>query len=314
MHIENFKIFADLIETKSFSRAGKINGLSQSAVSQQLRAMETHFDVQILDRSQKRFHLTREGELLRTAAREILRAYTKMDSEIKAMRERVDGTIRLSTIHSIGLHELPVVLKRFLTKHPTVNFRIEYRRSNVVVEDVEHNASDFGLLAYPEDVSGLEIIPFAEDVLIAICSPNHVFASRKDITLGDFAGQHFINYDSDIPTRKALDKAFEKKKIRPNTVMESDNVETIKRAVEVDVGLALVPSATVQQELVQGTLVGLKLRDCAVKRPLAIVHRKGFVLTPAMNVFIRMMAETGKPGPLASLPVAGAASSRNGEG
>jgi DNA-binding transcriptional LysR family regulator len=190
-----------------------------------------------------------------------------------------------------------------------VDFRIEYRRSNVVVEDVVHNASDFGLLAYPDNVSDLEVIPFAEDLLVAICSPRHDFASRKEITLGELAGQRFINYDSDIPTRKALDKAFQKRKIAPKTVMESDNVETIKRAVEVDVGVALVPSATVRQELVQGTLVGLKLRDCSIKRPLAIVHRKGFVLTPAMNVFIRMMSETGKLGlPVASLPAVGSSS------
>jgi DNA-binding transcriptional LysR family regulator len=293
MHIENLKVFADLVATKSFSKAAKFNGITQSAVSQQLRAMETHFNAPVLDRSQKRFQLTREGEVLYTAACEIMDIYSRADAEIKAMHGRIDGTIRLSTIHSIGLYELSGVLKDFLADYPRVNFRIEYRRNNAVLDDVAHNAFDFGLVAYPERTNEMEVIPFAEDHLVVICARNHALAARSEVSLADLAAHNFINYDHDIPTRKAVDGACTRKQVQLNTVMESDNVETIKRAVEVGVGIALVPSTTARQELAQGTLVALRLKDCVINRPLAIIHRKGFVLTPAMQLFIQMMTAQG---------------------
>jgi DNA-binding transcriptional LysR family regulator len=291
MHIENFKVFADLVATKSFSKAAKLNGITQSAASQQLRAMEAYVGAHIVDRSQKRFHLTPEGEVLHAAAKEMVGAYRFADAEIKAMRGRIDGTIRLSTIHSIGLYELPDVLKRYLAAHPNVNFRIEYRRHNNVIEDISsNNSADFGLVAYPSAADNLEIIPFAEDLLVAICSPLHALAKKRAATLAELAAEDFINYDRDIPTRKAVDRACAGKKVLLRNIMESDNVETIKRAVEVGVGIALVPSAAVRQELAQGTLIALRLTDCVINRPLAILHRKGFALTPAMKLFIKLMS------------------------
>jgi DNA-binding transcriptional LysR family regulator len=291
MHIENFKVFADLVDTTSFSATGKMNDLSQSAVSQQLRAMETHFDVHILDRTLKRFHLTREGEELYKAARDILRPYYEITNRIKEMNARIDGVVRISAIHSIGLYELPDVLKRFLAAYDTVDFRVEYRRSNIVLEDVAHNAADLGLIAYPEPMKHLDTIPFAEDQLIVVCSPRHPFAAKKDISLADLSGQRFIGFDQDIPTRKAVDQLLRDKGVEVNAVMETDNVETLKRAVEAEVGLALVPSSTIRQEAAQGTLVGLPIKDCRINRPLAVVHRPGFLLTPAMKLFIQMLSE-----------------------
>ena len=82
MHIENFKVFSDLVENQSFSRAAKLNGVTQSAVSQQLRAMEKNLNVLIVDRSQKQFRLTREGHKLYESAKDILHRYEKLLSEL----------------------------------------------------------------------------------------------------------------------------------------------------------------------------------------------------------------------------------------
>jgi DNA-binding transcriptional LysR family regulator len=149
MHIENFKIFSDLVESQSFSRAAKLNGVTQSAVSQQLRSMERHFNVLIVDRSQKQFRLTREGHKLYDSAKEILHRYEKLISELQEMRKVISGTIHISTIYSIGLHELPPYITTFLKEFPSVNVRVEYRRSNLVYEDILQNAVDLGLVAYP---------------------------------------------------------------------------------------------------------------------------------------------------------------------
>ncbi|HEU5080144.1 MAG TPA: LysR substrate-binding domain-containing protein [Opitutaceae bacterium] len=289
MQIENFKIFADLVETKSFSKAAKINGITQSAVSQQARAMERHFKTLLIDRSQKQFQLTREGQRVYEASKEVLHQYDKLLSELQEMKKIISGTIRISTIYSIGLHELPPYIKRFLHDFPSVNVRVEYRRSNLVYEDILHNSVDFGLVAFPVKVRQIDSIPFRNDRLVLITHPRHALAHHKEVGLNDLVGQKFIGFDPDIPTRKAVDQIFRDNKLEIEPVMEFDNIETVKRAVEIDHGIAIVPQATVTQEANQGTLAVIPFAGKEFTRPLAILHRKGRVLTPAMKKFIDIL-------------------------
>jgi DNA-binding transcriptional LysR family regulator len=293
MQIENFKIFADLVETKSFSKAAKLNGITQSAVSQQARAMERNFKTLMIDRSQKQFNLTREGQRIYEAAKEILHIYEKLESELQEMKKVISGTIRISTIYSIGLHELPPYVKRFLQEFPSVNVRIEYRRSNLVYEDILHNAVDFGLVAFPQKQRQIETIPFRNDRLVLITHPNHALAKSAEVDLKTLAGHKFIGFDPDIPTRKAVDLIFRDNKLEITPVMEFDNIETVKRAVEIDHGIAIVPQATVQQELRQGTLAVVPFKGKEFTRPLAMLHRKGRVLTPAMRKFVETLSSEG---------------------
>ncbi len=289
MQIENFKIFADLVETKSFSKSAKLNGITQSAVSQQARAMERHFKTLLIDRSQKQFQLTREGQRVYESAKEILHTYDKLLSELQEMKKVISGTIRISTIYSIGLHELPAYIKKFLHDYPSVNVRVEYRRSNLVYEDILHNAVDFGLVAFPVKQRQIEVLPFRDDHLVLIAHPGHPLAKAGEIDLKALAGQKFIGFDPDIPTRKAVDQIFRDNKLEIEPVMEFDNIETVKRAVEIDHGIAIVPQATVLQEVKQGTLAAVHFKGKDFTRPLAILHRKGRVLTPAMKKFIETL-------------------------
>ncbi len=289
MQIENFKIFADLVETKSFSKSAKLNGITQSAVSQQARAMERHFKTLLIDRSQKQFQLTREGQRVYDAAKEMLHTYEKLLSELQEMKKVISGTIRISTIYSIGLHELPPFIKKFLHDFPSVNVRVEYRRSNLVYEDILHNSVDFGLVAFPVKQRQIEVLPFRNDHLVLITHPQHQLAKRTDIEVKDLTGQKFIGFDPDIPTRKAVDQIFREHKLEIEPVMEFDNIETVKRAVEIDHGIAIVPQATVVQEQKQGSLAVLHFKGRDFTRPLAILHRKGRVLTPAMKKFIETL-------------------------
>ena len=289
MHIENFKIFADLVQSKSFSQAAKINGITQSAVSQQLRAMENHFKILIVDRSQKQFKLTNEGKKLHEAAKEILNLYERLDCELQEMKKVISGNIRVSTIYSVGLHELPPYMKQFIQKFPTVNVHLEYRRSNLVYDDVLHNVVDLGIIAYPAKNRELEYIPFLEDELVVICSPEHPIAKLKSVEIQELAKHNYIGFDNDIPTRKATDQIFRDTKISILPVMEFDNIETVKRAVEINAGVAIVPRGTVRQEVEKGLLVSREFKNKVFQRPIYIIHRKGRVLTPAMEKFISLL-------------------------
>jgi len=291
MNIVNFKIFCDLVDSESFSQAARMNDITQSAVSQQLRSMEKHFNVLIVDRSQKQFRLTREGAKVLEFSRELLVRYETLVCDIQAMKKVLSGTIHVSTICSIGLHELPPYLKSFLLKFPSINVKVEYRRSNLVYEDILQRRADVGLVAFPTQVRGLDIIPFVEDELILIAGKNHPLAKQKSVGLEDIKSNPFIGFEQDIPTRQATDKFFKEHKLGITPVMEFDNVETVKRAVEIDAGIALVPAGAVEKDLGK-TIARLNVEPKLCKnwiRPLAIVIRKNRTLTPAIDKFIKLL-------------------------
>ena len=183
MHIQNFKTFCDLVETQSFSKAARLNEVTQSAVSQQLKAMESFYDMLIIDRNQKKFRLTQQGTTLYSTFKEILNLYEKLNCEIQEMRNVVSGTIQISTVNSIGLHELPPYLNSFMKEFPSVNTRVEYRRANLVYEDVLHGSADIGLVAFPTNNKELTIIPFATDELVVAMNPKHPLASKKSLKI-----------------------------------------------------------------------------------------------------------------------------------
>ena len=289
MHIQNFKTFCDLVETKSFSKAARLNEVTQSAVSQQLKAMEAHYDMLIIDRNQKKFRLTPQGTALYSTFKEILDLYEKLNCEIQEMRNIVSGTIQISTVNSIGLHELPPYLKSFIKQFPSVNARVEYRRANLVYEDVLHGNADLGLVAFPPPHKDLTIIPFANDELIIVMSPEHSLTKKRSISMNDLSGVEFVAFERDIPTRKATDEILAKAGVEVQVVMEFDNVETVKRAIEINAGIAILPASTVITESERNQLIIYKLEGGIHNRPLAVIHKKNRILTPALRSFVELM-------------------------
>src|SRR6202044_3811948 len=231
MQIESLKVFCDLVETESFTKAAQISGVTQSAVSQQISALERQFKSLLIERSKKKFRLTREGQVLYEYSKQVIQTYDSLQNRLQEIKDIISGTIRVATIYSIGLHDLPPYMKKFLKAFPTVNVHVEYRRANQVYEDVLSNVVDLGLVAYPVRDSKLEIVPLRKEPLILIAHPQHPFAKQKSIKLKALSGQKVISFEPDIPTRKALDKILKEHDVVVNHVMEFDNVETVKRAV-----------------------------------------------------------------------------------
>src|SRR6266480_1398188 len=292
MQIESLKVFCDLAETESFTKAAQINNVTQSAVSQQISSLERQFKSLLIERSKKKFRLTREGQVLYDYSKQITATYDALHSKLQEIKDIISGTIRLATIYSIGLHDLPPYLKKFLKAYPTVNVHVEYRRANQVYEDVLGNVVDLGLVAYPSRDSKLEIVPLRKDALILICHPQHPFAKQKSIKMKTLSGQKFIGFQPDIPTRKALDKILRENSVEVQHVMEFDNIETVKRAVEIDAGVAIVPQGTVLQEIAKQTLGQVMLEDGEFYRPLAAIYKRNKVLSPAMKQFLAILKET----------------------
>ena len=291
MQIESLKVFCDLAETESFTKAAQINQVTQSAVSQQISSLERLFKSLLIERSKKHFRLTREGQVLYDYSKQVVQTYDSLLSKLQEIKDIISGTIRVATIYSIGLHDLPPYLKKFLKAYPTVAVHVEYRRANQVYDDVIGNVVDLGLVAYPMRDSKLEIYPLRKDPLVLICHPQHPFAKNKTLKLKNLTGQNFIGFEPDIPTRRALDKLLKDHAVQVRHVMEFDNIETVKRAVEIDAGVAIVPKGTVVQEVAKQTLAQVALEDGDFFRPLAAIFKKNKVLSPAMKEFLAVLKE-----------------------
>lgn len=288
MQLESLKVFCDLSETKSFTKAAQINKVTQSAVSQTVSALERQFKSLLIERSKKNFRLTPEGEVLYDYSKKILQSYGGLQSKLQEIQGVLSGNIHVATVYSIGLYDLPPCIKKFLQDCPTVNVHVEYRRANEVYDDVLSNIVDLGLVAYPAPDTKLEIVPLRKDALFLAVHPQHPLAKLKSIKLKAINGQKFINFEKDIPTRKALDKMFKDHGVSVNNVMEFDNVETVKRAVEIDSGVAILPEETIRGELANKTIAAVKLEG-KFFRELAVIYKKGKVLSPAMKQFIELL-------------------------
>ena len=302
MQIESLKVFCDLAETESFTRAAQINGVTQSAVSQQISSLERQFKSLLIERSKKKFRLTREGQMLYEYSKQIIQTYEGLFSKLQEIKNVISGAVRVATIYSIGLHDLPPYLKRFLKAYPTVNVHVEYRRSNQVYDDVLSNVVDLGLVAYPNRDPKLEVVALRKDMMVLICHPEHPFAKRKTVKLAELNGAKFIGFQPDIPTRQAIDKVLKEHDVQVQHVMEFDNIETVKRAVEINAGVAIVPQGTVEQEISKQTLVETRLEDVQFHRPLAAIYKKNKVLSPAMKQFLAILKNDKAGLPIPTMP------------
>jgi DNA-binding transcriptional LysR family regulator len=286
MQLESLKMFCDVVETGSFSRAAQLNHVTQSAVSQQIRALETRYEQKLLSRSARQVTPTPAGERLFRGCKEILARFSEVEAEIREQSTAVQGTTTVSTIYSVGLHELASVQKQLLKTHPKVNMRLNYRRNDQVYDDVILGAAEIGIVAYPQPRAGVDILPFRDDKLGVVCAPNHSFASKAKVSLTALSGVPFIAFDREAPTRKALDRLFREKNLDLNPVMEMDNVETIKRAVEMELGVAILPLATCDAEVKAGTLVVKPFAEGPVSRPIGLLIRKGKYLDRASSAVL----------------------------
>ncbi len=291
MQIESLKVFCDLAETESFTKAAQINQVTQSAVSQQISSLERQFKSLLIERSKKKFRLTREGQVLYEYSKQIIQTFEALHSRLQEIKDIISGTIRVATIYSIGLHDLPPYIKKFLKTYPTVHVHVEYRRANQVYEDVLGNVVDVGLVAFPSKDNKLEIVPLRRDNMVLICHPQHPLAKFKSVKLNAIIGQKFIAFEPDIPTRKAIDRILKDQNVAVQPVMEFDNIETVKRAVEIDAGISIVPQGTIMQEIAKQTLAAVQFEDAQFFRQLAAIYKKNKVLSPAIKQFLSIVKE-----------------------
>ncbi|MEO7539715.1 MAG: LysR family transcriptional regulator [Pyrinomonadaceae bacterium] len=292
MHIETLKVFCDLVDLESFSLAAERNFITQSAVSQQIRALEDKFKRRLLERvrGRREVRLTPAGEVFFREAQNVLAAYDELHESLRGVVGKIGGTVKVATVYSVGLHELPAKVREFMTKFPSAKIDLEYSRTTRVVRDVLSGTVELGVLALPEPRRGLTLTPMRENRLVLIAPIDHKFSTRSKVKVTDLHGQDFVLFERDVPTRKAMDKIFKANGIEVKKVAEFDNIETIKRAVEVGFGLAIVPEPAVIEAKKAGSLAVIQLAEKYWVRSVGVVHRSDRELSLAAKKFVELLA------------------------
>jgi LysR family transcriptional regulator, transcriptional activator of the cysJI operon len=293
MQFDQLRLFVDLVREQSFTRVALLHSITQPAVSLRIQKLEEDLGTQLLERTTRRVLVTEEGRIVYEYAQDMLGRADEVKTVLQSRRDRVVGTIRLATVHTIGLYELPAMLKEFIRRHQEVQVRIDYRSSEQVMHAVLEGSADLGLVAYLEPHDGLTAIPFYEDELGVICSREHPLAGRQSVSLAELAGQPFVGFEADMPTRKAVDALIRGAGVSVDVRMQCDNIDILKRMVEVGLGISVVPLLSVREELRQGTLRALSFAEGPVRRPLAIIHRRAKMLSRAHEAFISLLVQEG---------------------
>ncbi|MCA1640331.1 MAG: LysR family transcriptional regulator, partial [Acidobacteria bacterium] len=291
MHIETLKVFCDLVDMRSFSLAAERNFVTQSAVSQQVRTLEDKFKRRLLERvrGRREVRLTPAGEVFYRECKNILDAYDQLNENMSGLVGKISGTVKVATVYSVGLHELPPKVREFMSKFPSAKIDLEYSRTTRVVRDVLNGTVELGVVAFPEPRRGLTIVPMASDRLVLICPPEHEFAERTQIKVKELKGRDFVLFERDIPTRKATDKILKSYDVDVRKVAEFDNIETIKRSVEVGFGLAIVPHLSVMDEEKNNQLAVIQLAEKDWIRPVGVVYRTDRTLSIAAKKFVQLL-------------------------
>jgi DNA-binding transcriptional LysR family regulator len=289
------KIFCDIADLRSFSRAAKANSVSQSNASQVVHHLEEHFGVQLIDRSKRPFVLTPEGKRFHEGARVIVQRYDDLEREVRSLHEASAARLTVASIYSVGLAHMSVCLREFLAAHPKVDVRLEYLHPHRVYETVDSGQADLGLVSYPEESASLAAIPWRTEPMVIVCYPHHPLTRRRSAGLELLRGESFVAFQAGLKIREEIDRVLALQKISVKSALEFDNIETIKRAIEIGAGISLLPEPTVAREIDTGTLVSIPLEGQPLARPLGIIHRRDRNLSETAQQFIQLLKSQATP-------------------
>ena len=290
MNIETIQLFCDLVEGQNFSRAAEKHGISQSAVSQQIAQLEIFHKTQLINRKKRPLKLTDSGEIFYRGCKDILERYEKLKNDLNELSDS-PSRIKISAIFSIGMHTLQPYVKNLMSRFPKLVVNVEYLSSQQIYSKVLEGKSEIGIVAVPTNARNIDVYPLESEPLVLVCSPSHPFATEEIVDVHSLQGQEFIAFEKNVPTRVLINNILKQYDVAVNTVMEFDNTETIKRAVEINAGISILPEPTVKAEVNNRTLRKINFSNKNFFRPIAIIVRKKKTMSLAGRHLIELLTK-----------------------
>jgi DNA-binding transcriptional LysR family regulator len=298
MQFEALKVFCDVARNQSFSRAANANQISQSAVSQIVNQLEKRLGVQLVDRSCRPLQLTAPGKAYYDGCKKLVEQYLEVESSIRngnGHGRPLEVSVRVAAIYSVGLRDMSQYVQRFVAQQPGAQIEIEYLHPDRVTERVLDGTADFGLISFPESTRKLLALPWRDEEMVVACATSHPFVSEGRVKVSALNGLKYVGFDKDLVIRRKVDRFLRDHGVSVDVVLEFDNVENIKQAIEIAAGVALLPLPAVQREVRAGTLAAIPLQDARFTRPLGILHRRSPKPSPTALRFIELLRQPDDP-------------------
>ena len=291
MTLDHFKLFRDVALARNMTRGAEICGVSQSAVSQQLQETERMLGVVLLDRRTRPFDLTEAGRLYYEFCRDVLRRKDEFDGELDKLKGRVQGTVRVAAIYSVGISDMSRLEQEVAGRMPEAALLVEYLRPEKVYDAVVTDQADLGLVSYPESNREITAIPWREDRMVVAVAPSHPLAAKRKLKPSDLDRQDFVAFDDDLRVGREVKRYLRETGIQVNAVMHFDNTQTMKEAIILGAGIGILPMRVLRNDVAQGRLVTIPIEGCTLARPLGIIHRRRKTFNQAARVFLELLRQ-----------------------
>ena len=273
------------------------------SASQAVSLLEKRLGTRLIDRSKRPLELTPAGQIYYEGCRELLERFRSIEDRVQRIQDRVAGTVRVAAIYSVGLMQMEQWEQRFAEQYPEARLRVDYLHPDDVYQQVQAEEADIGLVSFPRSTSEVDCLDWQKQPMVLVVPPSHRLAMRSGIPLAELDGEDYVGFTQELTIRREIDKWLKRARVAVQIVHEFDNIETIKRAIEIGSGVALLPRPTVWQEIASGRLVALSVTDVPLVRPLGIVHKRHKQLTTAVEKFIELLQQdAGEPAPQAAAP------------
>lgn len=286
MDIYELEVLKVVAEERSFSGAAKVLHRTQPAISQAIRRLEDNVGEKLFDRSSKNGTLTPAGEVLCRYARQMLNLRRTAKNAVNELRDLHRGKVTLSANEHTVFCLLPLI-KAFNREHPDIKIDVKRGVASRIPKEIISREVELGVISFKPKDRAVRAVAVSSDELVLIVSPAHRLAGRKSVTINDLGIERFIAHNAPSPYRQQVIEKFEKHRTKLHIAVEMPSLEGIKRLVEMDMGVALVPKVTARKEISTGQLAGLSVREMKFVRRIHIVYRRGGVLSHAAKAFLK---------------------------
>ncbi|MCP4645113.1 MAG: LysR family transcriptional regulator [bacterium] len=289
MDFDRLNAFRAVAMEGNFSRAAERLFKTQPAISQAVRALEEELGERLLVRQGRTTTLTQAGRILLEQADRATEALDVARARIQGLRELTEGELVLATSDTTACYALPDVLRAYRSRYPGVEVRIANRPSPVAAAQVASREADLAIVTLPVTHPKLESESLAVREDVAICAPGHALARRRRISLVDLAAHPLLLLDHGANTRSFIDAQFAEAGLTPRVSMELGSIEVIKRLVQLDFGVSVVPGIAVRDETRRGALHAIRVFDRSACRAMGIVYPKTGIASPAAVAFADLL-------------------------
>jgi DNA-binding transcriptional LysR family regulator len=273
MDFAALNVFLAVARERSFSRAAAKVHRTQPAVSQAVRRLEADLGEELFDRSSKSGTLTDAGKVLQNYGQRLVRLAEETESAMRELRDLRRGRVLVGA-NEAAVHTLLPLIARFRLRYPDLALDVRRVPAHQIAVEVQQGSLDFGALTFHPVEPGLLEVVIGSDELVLLVPPAHALAKRRKVSMEEVSREPLIAHNDPSPARERVLRAFQERHLPLNMVVSLPSLDGIKRAVELELGVAMLPRRCAVAEIAAGRLLAIPVSGLSRRRQVTLVCRR----------------------------------------